>query len=980
MPGTRDRRTRHRAGTPRSLRSSFVLPFVIPAVCVSGLWGYTAAGLVDDQAGLHTDAGHVASVARPAQQLLARLQDERRLTALWQASRTDPARADLDSARARTDTALAEYRRHAAAADTAALRRRAGAYDGALKSLADRRAAIDARKLSSGDAFAYFTDAASQGLALLTAAVRGDDARTERAGTATVAVARITELLSREDALVTAALPGHRIPAADRARFGRYAAVRTAAREGLAAADLPGGTAATYDRITSGPQWRTVASAEQAVGDGQGTALPRDATAWPAAADGVVHEFQALTDTSLGALSAHATDRARDLLLVTLLGSAATLAAVAAATVLALRTRRSALGRLTEFERLSQELAGLRSGTEHLAAVRLPELLARLEKGERVDPAALTPHRQHSGDEIGRLSSAVDQLARVAADSVLRQSQGRQGSDKVVGQLIRRAQVLIHRLIALLDDLERKHEDSDLLKDIFRVDHLATRVRRHAENLMILSGAPPSRRMTRPVAITDVMRGAVAETEHYTRVRVRNTPADRRVALAGRAVADVTHLLAELIENGTSFSPPDTEVTVSTARVAKGLAVHVEDQGLGMPAEMLERANELLAQPPRVDMTVFGEDPRLGHFVVARLAERHGIKVVLRESDYGGTRALVMLPAALLEDVSSPVVDQLQSAAVAAGRAVGSPADPQLTDGGQYAAAGAVQGALTAAAGPPAGADEVIVHAAMPDHNGFPEYGGAGLLPPAASDHPAPSPAFGPVPDAPGTGARTPATTPYPPGPPSHTPGRAPAGAHPPAGQPGPSAPSAPPAPPAFPAPPAGSVPPDPHPPASPYAPEAPSAPAGPYVPEDRHAPPAPSSSPAADASLRRSAVPRQERPAPATDHPSAAAVTPAAPAAGASAPDGAPDTSGPLTTPSVLPQRVRGASLAQQLRREAAYAEDEPAGGSDDDVISPDASARAMSAIHQGLKRAWMSEDDDTPHGAHGRQSDAAGPPAHEL
>ncbi|MER6984683.1 ATP-binding protein, partial [Streptomyces carpinensis] len=459
--------------------------------------------------------------------------------------------------------------------------------------------------------------------------------------------------------------PARRLPEADRARFGQYVGFQQAARAVLITEDLPGDAAAAYVRITSGAQWSTVGSVEKAVGGGRGAAVPKGATAWPAAADSVVADFQTLGGTSLAAWADRATDRAGELLLATLLGTAAALAALAAAAVLALRTRRSMIGRLTESDRLSEQLSELQAGTEQLAAYRLPELLARIERGERVDPAALAPRRQQAGDEIGRLSSAVDQLTHVAAQSALRQSQGRQGSDKVVGQLIRRAQVLIHRLIALLDDLERKHEDSDLLKDIFRVDHLATRVRRHAENLMILSGAPPSRRMTRPVAITDVMRSAVAETEQYTRVRVRNTPADRRVALAGRAVADVTHLLAELIENGTSFSPPDTQVTVSATRVAKGLAVHVEDQGLGMPPDLLERANGLLAEPPRVDMTAFGEDPRLGHFVVARLAERHGIKVVLRESDYGGTLALVVLPVELLEETSSPVVDQLQSAAVA---------------------------------------------------------------------------------------------------------------------------------------------------------------------------------------------------------------------------------------------------------------------------------------------------------------------------
>ncbi|MGW5201387.1 nitrate- and nitrite sensing domain-containing protein [Streptomyces spiralis] len=921
MPGTRDRRTRHRAASPRSLRSSFVLPFVIPAVCLSGLWGYTAAGLVDDQVRLHTEADHVTSLARPAQELLSRIQDERRLTAVWQAARTDAARADLDAARKKTDAALAEYHRHVDGAETATLRRRAGALDGALASLADRRSAVDARKLSTGDAFTYFTDAASQGLALLTAAVRSDDGTLERAGTATVALAQITEMLAREDALVSAALPAHRIAEADRVRFGEYSGFQRAARAGLIAEDLPGDAAAGYARITSGPQWAAVGSVEDAVTGGRGTALPQRATGWPAAADSVVGDAQTLGATSLEAWAGHASDRADDLLLATLLGTAATLAALAAAAVLALRMRRSATVRLAESDRLAEQLSELRSSAEQLAAYRLPEVLGRIERGERIDPAVLTPRRQQTGDEIGRLYSAVDQLAHVAARSALRQSQGREGSDKVVGQLIRRAQVLIHRLIALLDDLERKHEDSDLLKDIFRVDHLATRVRRHAENLMILSGAPPSRRTTRPVALTDVMRSAVAETEQYTRVRVKNTPADRRVALAGRAVADVTHLLAELIENGTSFSPPDTQVTVSAARVAKGLAVHVEDQGLGMPADLLERANRLLAEPPRVDMTVFGEDPRLGHFVVARLAERHGIKVVLRESDYGGTLALVVIPVPLLEETSSPVVDQLQSAAVAAGRAVDSGPEPELTGSGQHRAA-AGHGALTGVGAREAGAEGVIVHTALPDHNGFPEYGGAGLLPPA-SEHPAPPP-----------------PEPAPPIRPAHS------------------------APPADPAPPVHQAPP---------AQPAPSArraePPGP-VPQ----PPGPAAEP-----YRRTAPP----PAQPSVHPPARQAP-----EGAGGP-GAPDTPRPLTTPSVLPQRVRGASLAQQLRSQAEQAEDEPESASDDDVISPHASARAMSAIHQGLKRAWSSEnardaeyaeDDDTPHGAHGRPSDAAGPTAPEL
>jgi hypothetical protein len=903
MSGTRDRRTRHRAALPRSLRSSFVLPFVIPAVCVSGLWGYTAAGLVDDQVRLHTDAGHVSSLARPAQELLTTLQDERRLTARWQADRSAGSRAELEAARRKTDVALATYRQHESAPDSEVLRDRYTALDTALRPLAQRRSAIDARKLSLSDAFAFYTGAASRGLDLLSAAVRSDDAELGRGGSATVTLARIAEMLSREDALVAAALPAQQITHPDRARFGQYAALRQAAEEELTAQDLPGAARASYGRITGGAQWAAVDAVERAVAGGQGTELPDGATQWPAAAGSVVGGLRAAGVQSLDALADSADDRAGELLVATLLGTAAAVAALAAAAVLALRNRRATTSRLAELDELTARLAELRSGAEQLASFRLAEILAKAERGERVDPAVLGSWQHQANDDIGRLASAIDRLAQLATDTTVRQSQGREGSAKVVGQLIRRAQVLIHRLIALLDDLERKHEDSDLLKDIFRVDHLATRIRRHAENLMILSGAPPSRRMTHPVAITDVMRGAVAETEQYTRVRVRNTPGDRRVALAGRAVADVTHLLAELIENGTSFSPPETQVTVSTARVAKGLAVHIEDQGLGMPTEMLQRANELLSEPPRVDMTMFGEDPRLGHFVVARLAERHGIKVTLRESDYGGTLALVVLPSELLEESASPVVDQLQSAAVAAGLAIegqagAQPSAQRLPDTGRHRALDAPAPAPAPEPEPePAGAtasagEALLARPSLPDHSGFPEYGGAGLLPPA-SEHPAPSAPHGPMP-----AARTIRDVQ-----PTHTaPQRTVPGAE------------------------AGRAP----------APRR----------DDRQAP--------------------TRQPAGPAGRPGAA--EPAEPSG--SAPR-------PLTTPTVLPQRIRGASLAQQLRREAAQAADDEDGF--DPGLSPDASARTMNAIQQGLKRAWRS-DDDTPHGAHGRPSDGAGPTAHEV
>jgi signal transduction histidine kinase len=801
MPGTRDRRTSHRSAPRRSLRLSFALPLVVPALFLTGLWSYTATGLVDEQIQLRADVDRVVSTVRPAHGVLARLQDERRLTAAWQATRTSSSRAALDDARSSTDAAVEEFRRMSPSGlDTTALKSRAKELNDSLDTLSKRRDAIDDRTLTSADAFQYFTDSIADGAGLLTDATRTDDGRTAHAVAATSLV-QVTEMLSREDALISAALPSGRMASTPRAQFSQYLAIQREAGNGLDARDLLTEDATAYASITDSPRWTSLASIEDAVAISGGTKLPNQATAWPDAADTVVNDLQKLNSDSLENLAHTGKDRADGLLLGLILGSIATLAALAVVGALALRVWRSVISRLSQLQQKTEDLAG----------TRLPQLVAQLERGEQVDPTALPPRRHHATDELERLDAAIDHLARVAVDTVVHQSLGREGTEKVFSKLIRRTQTLIHRLISLLDDLERKHEDSDLLKDIFKVDHLATRVRRHSENLVILGGSPPTRRMTAAVSITDVMRSAVAETEHYTRVKVKNLPPGRRVSLAGRAVADVTHLLAELIENGTSFSPPDTQVFVSATKVARGLALHVEDHGLGMPEDHRVGANQLLAHPPELDMMTLGADPRLGHFVVARLAERHKIKVELRESVYGGTLAIVLLPAALLEEHDSPLLEQLKSAASAA------------------SAAGALGGSADA-----------TVQAQLQDHHGYPEYGGAGLLP-AASAHP---------------GAQAPA-------PPEWT--------------------------------------------------------------------------------------PPQEHPDPEVRHPEPATY------------EDAQDASPPLVTPRVLPQRTRGASLAQQLRKEAAHAQTQQDDEGETGAISPGESARTMMAIQQGMKRAQIAEADES-------------------
>ncbi|MCE7081081.1 sensor histidine kinase KdpD, partial [Streptomyces sp. ST2-7A] len=291
----------------------------------------------------------------------------------------------------------------------------------------------------------------------------------------------------------------------------------------------------------------------------------------------------------------------------------------------------------------------------HTARARgeLREVLDRVERGERVRPPADPPPPPPGG--AGNLDllaheiamdryAAHDAIAR--ATSVVRERAG--GSDEkveVFGNLARRLQSLVHREIEQLDELENRVEDPELLKGLFQVDHLATRIRRYAENLAVLGGAVPRRQWTRPVGMTEVLRSAIAEVEHYSRAKLV-PPVEG--TLRGHAVADVIHLLAELVENATTFSAPQTVVLLRSQHVTAGLAIEVEDRGLGMPPDEQIRMNALLSGVERIEVEELLRDGRIGLFVVSELARRHNIVVQLQSNIYGGVQAVLVIPRELL--------------------------------------------------------------------------------------------------------------------------------------------------------------------------------------------------------------------------------------------------------------------------------------------------------------------------------------------
>ncbi|MFJ3173497.1 sensor histidine kinase [Streptomyces roseus] len=292
----------------------------------------------------------------------------------------------------------------------------------------------------------------------------------------------------------------------------------------------------------------------------------------------------------------------------------------------------------------------------------------RLERGEspvrpvRGGPTAPPPGADPARlDEFWLLSQELRGAREHAHTTLVRLAGPAAPSDsdrkvEVFVNLARRLQSLVHREISLLDGLEDTVEDPDLLKELFHVDHLATRIRRHAENLAVLGGAASRRQWTRPIDLSEVLRSSVAEVEQYTRVKVV-PPAGGTVR--GHAVADVVHLLAELVENATVFSAPDTDVVLRAERVTAGIAIEVEDRGLGMPAAEQHRMNALLADPDQISVRQLLADGRIGLFVVAALARRHGIAVELKSNIYGGVLAVLVLPQELLGAEAPSAADAL---------------------------------------------------------------------------------------------------------------------------------------------------------------------------------------------------------------------------------------------------------------------------------------------------------------------------------
>jgi len=450
---------------------------------------------------------------------------------------------------------------------------------------------------------------------------------------------------------------GGRMPAADQKEFAQLVAVRRylvadavpqldAEAAGLLRQEVPASLTAA---LTS--QENAIINAPA------GPARPPvPLTTWQPTAAAYAGRLEVMLTKSPAWIQSQVTSSARGALTTLVLAASLGLLAVIASVVFSFL-----MGR-----RLLRRLEGLRTSALELARDRLPALMARLRDGDTVDVDAEAPRAGTGGDEIDQVSQAFSTVHRTAVESAVEEANIRRSVGKVFRNLARRNQALLHRQLGLLDGMERRAQEPEQLEDLFRIDHLTTRMRRHAEGLIVLSGDSSGRGWSKPVPFVDVLRAAVAEVEDYTRIRVE---VRSRAALAGPAVADVVHLLAELMENATVFSPPNTMVRVQGDLVGRGFAVEIEDRGLGVAEERLEEINRDLAGLPAFDLA---SSDRLGLFITGRLAHRHGVKVSLRSSVYGGTSAVVIIPTGLvvIDDgqvpALAPEARTLQPAAAAA--------------------------------------------------------------------------------------------------------------------------------------------------------------------------------------------------------------------------------------------------------------------------------------------------------------------------
>ncbi|WP_369235650.1 nitrate- and nitrite sensing domain-containing protein [Streptomyces sp. R21] len=626
---------------PRSVRAKIVSLLMLPIVSLMALWGFAAVTTASSIGDLERAKDVNAELLAPVGDFVTALQGERTATLRYAAAPRTRDLAGLKAARTATDKAAAELLDGVNASSSDAelldsgLPARLDSLESDAGGLPTLRATVTQQGTAPSAAYTQYSAIIEHGFSVA-GALTGEkttDATSE--ARVVLELSRAREAVAQEQALLAA---GRAAGTLTKDQYALFVGSVATQRELLkpAVADLKAAHRAPYDTLLSSDGYRQLQAVENRVrsaGPGTSAVSAGLLTGWDGAVTGVL---KALTRAEAGAgtaAAAKADPFGWD-----------TLGASGVAVVLGLvGVLLSLLVSVLVGRGLIVELLDLRNSALEVAGRRLPQAMRRLHAGQGVDIDAEAPMRRLVGDELAQVGTALTAVQRAALKAASERAELLSGISGVYVSLARRSQVLLHRQLDLLATMEQRQREPGELHDLYRVDYLATRMRRHSESLLILSGIAPGRGWRTPIALADVLRAAVAEIEDATRVQIWAVP---RVSVAGGSVADVIHLLAELVENAAAFSPPSTKVQLRAARLRDGVLVEVEDSGFGMNEEAMADANRKL-QASRVDLL---DAKQIGLFVVNRLAERQGLRVELRASGSGGVAAAVFLPEGLLRD------------------------------------------------------------------------------------------------------------------------------------------------------------------------------------------------------------------------------------------------------------------------------------------------------------------------------------------
>ncbi|MFC4144721.1 nitrate- and nitrite sensing domain-containing protein [Micromonospora mangrovi] len=647
----------HRRRSPLRLRdwrmgTKLATVLVIPSLAFLVLAGVQTRGLVGQTTAL-SDFAQQVGIGRQITTAVDRLQQERDRTAgelaalrrAGGAADRDAAIAALKPLHAATDQAMSELRRSAEPLVDADAAWRVS-YSQVLESFDQVvyiRATVPAAVLSNDTVLSNYHRSIDALLTLLAEPSPGDDQQAlSDAVLRYVQLARVKEFTSRIRAQLYAAARAGRYEVNDQVSITDLRAQQLTALGAFRVAATPE-QIRRYDRTSVDPAFVAATKLEEKslpTAAADPAVLP--APQWWAASEQRQELLRQLEGEVLDDAVTRAEDASSAQLRDTLLVVGGIVAVLLVAVLISLLIGRS----------IARSMRLLRSQALRIAQVELPDALDRLRAVDSpVTDIDVPPAVVRSLDEIGELAEAFVAVHRSAVSVAVEQALMRRNVNAMFVNLARRSQVLVERQLELLDDLEREESDPDQLENLFRLDHLAARMRRNDESLLVLAGTESTRRWNRPVGLGAVLLAASAEIEQYQRVR-HSSAAELHVV--GHAVGDLVHLLAELLENATAFSRPDTVVRVSTRAEGSGALVEIADQGLGMSPSALAEANALLAEPPAADVAA---SERMGLFVVSHLGARHRIRVRLR-GRREGLVAEVRLPADLLAPAPAAELDQ----------------------------------------------------------------------------------------------------------------------------------------------------------------------------------------------------------------------------------------------------------------------------------------------------------------------------------